>query len=208
VSYRWWIIAPVARAADHWEAAMDREQFWALVEAAKAAAGGNCDRQAELLELALRRLPAAEIVAFAVTLEGLLAQSKRIELWGAADLIVNQCSEDGFEYFCGWLVSQGRGVYEAALADPDWLADYPGLGDGSEVDCEAIWCAADRAHQARTGRQLPDEVYSGLPLIGTWWPSERHAEETRRRDPKLWQRFGERYWATPKPIGTGVEDGP
>jgi Protein of unknown function (DUF4240) len=187
---------------------MDQQQFWALVEAAKAAAGGNGDRQAELLELALRRLPPAEIAAFAVTHDRLLAQSKRIELWGAADLIVNQCSEDGFEYFRCWLMSQGRGVYEAALADPDWLADYPGLGDGTDVECEAIWYAAERAHQARTGRQLPEEAYGGLPLIGTWWPLERHAEETSRRYPKLWQRFGERYWATPKPIGTDGKDGP
>jgi hypothetical protein len=185
---------------------VDQPQFWAMVEAAKAAAGGDSHRQAALLDLDLRRRPLAEIVAFAVILDRLLAQSKRIELWGAADLIVNQCSEDGFEYFRCWLVAQGRDVYEAALADPDWLAGYPGLGDGTDVCCEAIWYVAEQAHEARTGTPLPEEAYSGLPLIGTWWPLERHAEETRRRYPKLWQRFGERYWTTPKPIATDDED--
>jgi hypothetical protein len=113
---------------------VDLQQFWRMVEAAKASGGEDCYRQAELLQEALRRLPPTDIVAFEAILDRLMGQSKRIELWGAADLIVNECSEDRFEYFRCWLIAQGRQVYEAALADPDSLADYPGLGDGTSVD--------------------------------------------------------------------------
>ena len=31
------------------------------------------------------------------------------------------CSDDGFEYFRGWLLSRGRKVYEAAMRNPDSL---------------------------------------------------------------------------------------
>ena len=43
-------------------------------------------------------------------------------MWGAAYVIHGGCSDDGFEYFRRWLISRGRKAYEAALADPDSLA--------------------------------------------------------------------------------------
>jgi Protein of unknown function (DUF4240) len=44
------------------------------------------------------------------------------DLWGAAYVVNGGGSDDGFEYFCCWLVSRGREVYESALADSDGLA--------------------------------------------------------------------------------------
>lgn len=52
----------------------------------------------------------------------LMAESYRWELWGAAYLINGGCSDDGFDYFRGWLLGQGRATWQAALADPDSLA--------------------------------------------------------------------------------------
>jgi hypothetical protein len=44
--------------------------------------------------------------------------------WGAAYLANGGCSDDGFDYFRGWLIGQGRKVYETVLADPDSLAAH------------------------------------------------------------------------------------
>jgi Protein of unknown function (DUF4240) len=55
----------------------------------------------------------------------LMAQFYRLALWGAAYLINGGCSDDGFDYFRGWLLSQGHATWQAALADPDSLADHP-----------------------------------------------------------------------------------
>src|SRR5215216_5688388 len=57
-----------------------------------------------------------------------------VDLWGAA-LVIHRmgpvddfwCSEDTLFGFREWLVEQGRLVYEAAIADPDSLADNPEL---------------------------------------------------------------------------------
>jgi hypothetical protein len=54
-----------------------------------------------------------------------MAESYRWDLWGAAYLINGGCSDDGFDYFRGWLLSQGRAIWQATLADPDSLADHP-----------------------------------------------------------------------------------
>jgi len=37
------------------------------------------------------------------------------------------CSDDGFKEFRSWLVSKGRTVYEAVLAEPDRLAEITSL---------------------------------------------------------------------------------
>lgn len=41
----------------------------------------------------------------------------RWDLWGAAVLINDAASGDGFAYFCRWLIAQSRAIFEAALAD-------------------------------------------------------------------------------------------
>ena len=38
-------------------------------------------------------------------------------LWDAAYLINGGCSDDGFDYFRGWLVDQGRETFERCLAE-------------------------------------------------------------------------------------------
>ena len=49
-------------------------------------------------------------------------ESYRWDLWSAAYLANGGCSGDGFDYFRGWLIGQGRTAYETVLADPDALA--------------------------------------------------------------------------------------
>ena len=102
---------------------MDREQFWTLVE---STSGGGCEQHAQRLEAELCRLPPAEILAFGRIQHHLLADSYRWDLWGAAFLIQAGCGDNGFENFRGgWLLGQGQAVFEAALRDPDSLAEHP-----------------------------------------------------------------------------------
>lgn len=41
------------------------------------------------------------------------------------------CSDDCFDYFRAWLIGRGQATYEAALANPDSLAEI-----AEEEDCE------------------------------------------------------------------------
>ncbi|VVE59175.1 hypothetical protein PAN31117_05280 [Pandoraea anapnoica] len=38
-------------------------------------------------------------------------------------MINGGCSDDGFDYFRGWLIAQGKRVFMLALAEPDSLAE-------------------------------------------------------------------------------------
>ncbi|MEW1552175.1 DUF4240 domain-containing protein [Streptomyces tsukubensis] len=106
---------------------MDEKTFWALMDELSRRTGDRAERLSGLRE-ELLRLPAEAVVEFqahleaacdAVTMEALLPAVMRIES--------GLCSDDGFEYFTRWLVAQGRQTYEAVLADPDALADIPGV---------------------------------------------------------------------------------
>ncbi len=145
---------------------MDKAQFWQLMEDAKIKCGGECEAQAELLRSSLLLLPAEEIAAFDKIFSEVRASAYRWDLWGAAYLINGGCSDDGFEYFCWWLIGQGQAMFEAALADPDSLADF--IRDDivwrdGQLECEDIAYAAMAAYKEKTGQELPyDEQNSRL----------------------------------------------
>jgi hypothetical protein len=123
-------------------------------------------------------------------------------LWGAAYLIEGGCSDDGFEYFRRWLISMGREVYEAALRDPESLADVagqPGIEfDDLGTEFEEFGYVAYEVYEEKTGRELVDDIQ---PLSSPG-PSARSREpagygwdfddedEVRRRFPKLMAKFG------------------
>jgi Protein of unknown function (DUF4240) len=173
---------------------VDREQFWELVETATSTAGPECEQQAAALAAALSRLPPSEILAFHRIQDELMAESYRWELWGAAYLMMGGCSDDGFDYFRGWLLTQGRAAWEAALRDPDGLATHSRVQDQQEdFWCEDMLYAAFDAYEARTGQPFPPAP-AGRVLArlnarpprpsGEEWDFGDE-EEMRRRYPKL-----------------------
>ncbi|MEV6412054.1 DUF4240 domain-containing protein [Kribbella sp. NPDC051718] len=136
---------------------MDRDGFWELVEAARVEVDDTVadpDGVADALTKALGELALEEIAGFGVEWERLQAESYRQDLWGAAYLINGGASDDGFDYFRGWLVAQGRETWEAALADPDSLADVvdEDLGEGFEgFNGEGMLSVAQHAYEAAGG---------------------------------------------------------
>ncbi|KOV32481.1 hypothetical protein ADK60_13605 [Streptomyces sp. XY431] len=108
---------------------MDTQQFWKLIEEARSQvpAPANGDAVVERATALLALRPAEEIVAAQQILRGLMADSYRAPLWGAAYVINGGCSDDGFDYFRGWLITQGRGTFDRAITDPDALTELPAV---------------------------------------------------------------------------------
>ncbi|MEU4667047.1 DUF4240 domain-containing protein [Amycolatopsis sp. NPDC023774] len=114
------------------------------------------------------RLPAHGNRCRARVLGGLLTESYRSSLWAAACLINGGCSDDGFDYFRGWLLTQGREVFTRALADPDSLADVPAVraaaAESEELQCEEILYFTSAAYLAATGEPLREDSVVLPPL--------------------------------------------
>lgn len=89
------------------------DRFWALIDSSRAVSG--CERQAAWLVSALRTRTEPELREFTTELRRRLAESYRWDLWAVAYVANGGASDDGFEYFRGWLITQGRRRYERAL---------------------------------------------------------------------------------------------
>lgn len=165
---------------------MNADEFWNLIERSRKGAE-DPDEQAGRLEESLGMFSEAAILDFDRHYEERVAEAYRWDLWGAAFVINGGCSDDGFEYFLGWLIAQGREYYEAALADPEQAGRR--ARPGEMVECESIAYAAAKAYEAKTGR---DDFYDrrakvprGEPAGASW-----EEEDLPRLFPKLTARFG------------------
>ncbi|MCX2180541.1 DUF4240 domain-containing protein [Streptomyces sp. SKN60] len=171
---------------------MNREQFWVLIEEAREQvldtrdASGIACRASELL--AGRSSP--EITAAEQILWDLMADSYRNPLWAAAYVLNGGCSDDGFDYFRGWLIAQGRTVFERAVADADTLAVLPDVRAAAPegvFDCEEMLSIAWNAHRKATGQGLPADVFTiRYPDLDPAWDFDfDDREEMARRLPAL-----------------------
>lgn len=161
------------------------ERWWALLERAKR-------RDLEVYEArllaALTKLAPEEIVAFDRFVQERLRDAYRADLWEVAYVMNGGCSDDGFDYFCGWLVSRGRARYEAALTRPEDAA-IGASPDDEPFEFEALWYIASRAYEQVTkepdgyGRVAPNVVRELRGVLG-------EEQDILARHPKLAKRFG------------------
>ncbi len=172
---------------------MDKKEFWQLITAAREQApdpddGGAVADEASAL-LAAR--PVERILAAQQALWDLMADSYTNPLWAAAYLVNGGCSDDGFDYFRGWLIAQGQEVFEAVLADPDSLAELPAVkaaaAGGDDLDDEDVLGIVWNAHIAATGAELPAGAFRiRYPELDRAWNFDfDDNDEMARRLPRL-----------------------
>ncbi|MFG2607890.1 DUF4240 domain-containing protein [Streptomyces sp. NPDC048514] len=172
---------------------MDETEFWELIDATRAVAEGDPEEQADALVERLLRLDPELVVDFARHFEARYNRAYRWDLWGAAWVLLDGCSDDAFDFFRCWLIGQGREVFEGALHDPDSLAglleDFDEEIDG---DGEELGYAADEAYEQLTGSVAPDLGISPAPAEPAGRPVDFENEETLAQlYPRLWERFKE-----------------
>jgi hypothetical protein len=169
---------------------VDRQGTWQIVDRARAAAGAGTgtDAVADALATSLAALPPDEIADADTEIRSLLAESYRWDLWGAAYLLCDGCSDDGFDYFRGWLLLQGRAVWDAALADPDSLAGVT-VASGDHPEHEELWYLAAQAYEQATGTPLDIEA-APFPEFGDEEWDFDDDDEMAHRYPNLWARCG------------------
>ncbi|PZG12657.1 hypothetical protein C1I95_25335 [Micromonospora craterilacus] len=173
---------------------MRTDDFWQLIDRARAG-GGEPDAIATRAVALLAARDPEEIVGYARHQQRVLAASYRVDLWGAAYLINGGASDDGFEYFRGWLMTQGREIFAGAVADPDSLAELPQVRaaslSGEEFECEDMLAVPWDAYRKATATDLPaDRQAVPVPDLNDFWDFDDE-DEARRRLPRLAALFVE-----------------
>jgi hypothetical protein len=169
---------------------MDETDFWQLIDETRDASQGDPVEHADLLmERLVERTP-DEVLDFSRLFEARMARAWRNDLWGAADLLLGGAGEDAFEYFCAWLIGQGREVFEGALVHPDALADLiPDFDDEEDGDAEELGYAGDRAYEQLTGLRVPEMGRRTADPLGTEFDFD-DPRVMEQRYPRLWERYG------------------
>lgn len=126
---------------------MDIDRFWEIVEKSREGALSN-QKQAQNLEALLTELELCDIVRFFNILDRYAFNAHRPDLWAVATIMMDGCSDVGFQNFLLWLVSRGRKHYEAALLNPEKAAD--GVNPGQDVTNELLEYAPVLAYEAKT----------------------------------------------------------
>ncbi len=166
---------------------MNEATFWRLIGETRAAADNDTDEQSHRLEQRLSKLPARAILGFERIRQSLERRAYTWDIWGAAYVIEDGCSDDCFRDFRGYLISLGRGPYQNALRNPDSLA--PIVQDAENGDWENADDVAPDAYSSVTGNDYPgdDSDLSGDPRGQPW--DDDSQETLIKRYPALAARF-------------------
>jgi hypothetical protein len=180
--------------------AVDRDEFWELVDRACATVGKtvtaeDAEAVASQVVSRLTALGPTTAVEFQLAFDAINDEAYRWDLWAAAYLMRGGCSDDGFDYFRGWLVAQGRAVWERALDAPDSLSDVGVDPDDDMVECEDVLGAARTAYEGATGEgeafwEAVDAARGDRREVGFGGPAGEDfdfddAEQMRARLPRL-----------------------
>lgn len=158
------------------------DRWWNIIERSE----GDADA---LIELLANELTVEEIVSFDRFLQERIRDAYRSDLWEVAYIMNGGCSDDGFDYFIGWLIGRGRAHYEAALANPEAAAD--GVGPEDEpFENEGVWYVASNAWGIKTGKPK-DDYYAIAPKVPRTLQGDGFDEDAvYDSHPKLAERFG------------------
>jgi hypothetical protein len=178
------VAAPAPAAAPAPEEGRGEAAFWDLIEQTRAAAGNDTGRQSELLKDRLTQLSPAQIVDFENIRRSLDRRAYTYDLWAAARVIEDGCSDDCFRDFRGYLISLGRTPYESALKDPDSLA--PVVNDAEQGDWENADDVAPDAYSSKVGDDFP---FDTSDLDGTPSGRPESTAAAMHRFPHLAARF-------------------
>lgn len=133
----------------------NKDDFWKLIRDAKVRCGQDTKSEAGWLIIHLIGLGKDAALRFQLIMDGYLSLAEKYGLLDAASLLCGGCSDDGFFYFRGWLIAQGKEVYLAALEDPDSLADVEPY---AKCSFEALCSVGYHAYKNLTGESTFDVV--------------------------------------------------
>ena len=183
---------------------MSDNNFWKIIDASLS---DNQSQQSKKLAAELSKLSKFDLISFEGSYRTKLAETYHWDLWAAAYIINGGCSDDGFDYFCDWLISRGQTVYEAALANPETLIN---IATPWDTEFEEFRYIMMEAMDQKQGGEFPapstsrptspagdewdeDTVSAKYPKLAAWVasnvPTSPPPPTAPTPKPSFWQRL-------------------
>lgn len=163
---------------------MERSRFWEIIQKSKDYSKNDASIQLVELERILSLFKSEEIISFYRVFQDLMNESYHFDLWAAAYIINDGCTEDQFDYFRGWLISQGEEIYTNALKDPESLVEVISDDLQDRTFFEDIIYAAGRVYFRRLDEEIPLRTDFKWELKGEEWA----VENVHKKFPKLFEK--------------------
>jgi hypothetical protein len=141
---------------------MTEDVFWELID--HGLGDLSLGERLETLPERLALFKPAAIRNFDLILRQMDNACYRTDIWALAWLLRGGCSDDSFDAFRGWLILQGRKVFEATLADPD--AFDVALHHGESGGMDELRDAAPTAYEWREAKSMKPVKAPLLELKG------------------------------------------
>lgn len=168
------------------------DTFWALIDKTRNISNGDVDKQKQLITDELSMYSPEIIIEFDKMLHNYRDRAYRQSLWDAAYLINCGCGDSSFKDFRDWLIMQGKDRYEAALSNPETLADF--VEPGTETFAFVVLVAV-KVYEEKTGQQM--KYHGNHPvLIEDGVPSD-----LKQSEEELEKRLAQRYSKLHKKFG-------
>ena len=114
------------------ELAMTRKKFWKYISEAHKKEKDNNGMLNYLVDK-LSENTYEEIFRFDIINDEIMLESYNQSLWCASYLINGDTTEESFDFFRLWLISQGEKVYNDVMKNPDNLIKYIDFPEGDFV---------------------------------------------------------------------------
>ena len=148
---------------------MNNDQFWDLIAQSRHDTADDIEEQCDALTERLSGLTREELIAFDALYHDRLDQAYHWDLWAAAYILNDGCSDDGFEYFRDWLIAQGREAYENALRQPESLAD---IAEPYACEAEDFRYVVADVYAEKFGSDLPFSERAPAIIQGEEWDED------------------------------------
>jgi len=171
--------------AQNSEKQMDSDQFWKIIAITKTNSSGDYEKQQSELEKELITLTAIEILEFDNKFRTLRGEVYTWDFWAAAYIINGGCSDDCFSDFRGWLIGQGKAIFESAQHNIETLSE---LNDTNDGGWEGLSYIPTEAYEKKTGNDMPNGIRENFEIAGEEWNEE--GDDLKNKFPILWTKFG------------------
>lgn len=175
----------IKEAVEDSKTLMETEKFWIIIETSKSNSLGDYEKQQSELENELLKLTAKDVLEFDNKFRSLRGEIYNWDFWAAAYIINGGCSDDCFSDFRGWLIGQGKSIFENAIQNIETLSELNETNDG---DWEGLSYIPTDIYEKKTGKAMPQGIQENIEITGEEW--EENENDLKNRFPKLYMKFG------------------
>ena len=125
--------------------------FWELIETAKDQAASLPERVVILRE-SLGRFSAANVKRFQALLLFRLNELNTSDIWSFAYIVRSGCSDDAFDYFRQWIITEGKAAFELAKRSVEEFAETVEISD--DPQCEELLSLAPEVYDEKKAAPL------------------------------------------------------